>query len=434
MLIREMAWMGTYSAKLDRALQRQLAAHYHAFRKTPSLLRTIMRPVLNKKQFPVIIQTCPTLSDSEVTAVHAMVAAEGGNVRQTLPMVSGISTRVTIDAIQKLAAHDHVERIHLDRPVRALLDIAEPTIKAPPVWKHNLTGKGVTVAIVDTGIYPHPDLTKPSNRIIGFKDFVAQKRSPYDDNGHGTHCAGDTAGNGYRSNGKYKGTAPDARLVGVKVLDRNGSGSLSNVVAGVQWCVDNRSRYGIRVISLSLGAAAEESYQNDLLCQAVEKAWKAGIFCCVAAGNEGPRTGTISTPGIDPLVLTVGATDDHRSTDRTDDTVANFSSRGPTIDGLTKPDIVSPGTDIISLRSPKSFLDKQLARNRVGQWYLSMSGTSMATPICAGAAAIIIQKDSTLTPDQIKALLINQADTMGYDPNIQGQGYVNVEQSVNTET
>jgi serine protease AprX len=300
-LIKEMAWMGTYSDKLDRFLQDELTAYYHAIRKAPGLLRTLMGPVISRKQFPVIIQACSELTEEEVSAIQGLVASQGGSIDQILPMVNGVSTRINIDAIQKLVSHDHIERIHLDRPVRALLDIAEPTIKTPLVWSQSrLTGKGVTIAIVDTGIYPHPDLTKPSNRILAFKDFVGGNRQPYDDNGHGTHCAGNAAGNGYRSNGKFRGTAPEARLVGVKVLDRNGAALLSKVVAGVQWCVDNRNRFGIRIISLSLGGPAMEKHQNDIICKAVEKAWEAGIFCCVAAGNDGPRSGTIATPGIDP--------------------------------------------------------------------------------------------------------------------------------------
>ena len=161
-------------------------------------------------------------------------------------------------------------------------------------------GKGVTVAVVDTGIFAHPDFTVPENRIAAFVDLVNNRKDPYDDNGHGTHVAGIVAGNGSRSNGLYQGIAPAARLVGVKVLDAYGSGVLSNVIRGIQWCVRQKERLDIRVINLSLGAPAQDSFRDDPLCQAVQAAWQRGIVVCVAAGNDGPAAGTIATPGIRP--------------------------------------------------------------------------------------------------------------------------------------
>lgn len=433
MLFREMAWISTYNNKLDRSLQRELSAHYHTIHKAPGLLRSVVGPVLNKRLYPVIIQARPGLTEQELAEIQTLVAARGEDVNLELPIVNGISTRASIATIQRAVAHEQIERIYLDREVKALLDVAGPAVNAPIAWQSNLTGKGVTVAVIDTGIYPHPDLTKPVNRLIGFKDYVGKKTTPYDDNGHGTHCAGNVGGNGYKSGAKYRGIAPDVKLVGVKVLNQLGSGLISRVVVGIQWCIDNRSRYGIGVISLSLGAPAVEPFTTDILCQAVKKAWDAGIVCCVAAGNEGPKQKTISTPGIAPSVLTVGATDDRNSPDRSDDVVADFSSRGPTIDGTLKPDIVSPGTNIISLRAPKSFIDRQLPKSRVGEWYFTMSGTSMATPVCAGAVALLLQKEPSLTPDQVKALMVSRADKIGNDPYAEGLGYINIDRLINTE-
>src|SRR5699024_9775003 len=151
------------------------------------------------------------------------------------------------------------------------------------------------------------------------KDFINDRQEPYDDNGHGTHCAGDAAGNGQASDGKYKAPAPEANIVGVKALDKRGSGSLSTVIAGIDWCIQNQLKYNIRILSLSLGSPALESAEDDLVVKAVEQAWDRGMTVCVAAGNSGPLPGTIGSPGISPKVITVGAVNDQNTIDRSDD-------------------------------------------------------------------------------------------------------------------
>lgn len=317
---------------------------------------------------------------------------------------------------------NHIKKVHYDRKVTTLLDTATPAINADQLKAKDLTGKDVTIAIIDTGIHPHGDL---DGRIKGFKDFIKDKSNPYDDNGHGTHCAGDAAGDGSLSNGKYQGPAPDTNLVGVKVLDKMGSGSLSTVIAGIEWCIQNQSNYTINVLSLSLGSDALESAEDDPVVKAVEMAWDNGMVVCVAGGNAGPDPQTIGSPGISPKVITVGAADDNNTVERSDDAVADFSSRGPTIDGLTKPDLLTPGVNIVSLRAPNSFLDKINKAARVDTNYSSLSGTSMATPICAGVVAQLLQSDPDLTPDQVKERLMNACEDLGQPSNVQGSGYLN---------
>ena len=203
--------------------------------------------------------------------------------------------------------------------------MAVPSANAKNIVRNDsvLTGDGVTIAIIDTGIYQHPDLT---DRITEFVDFINNETNAYDDNGHGTHCAGDAAS----ASVKYMGPAPKANLVGVKVLDKLGSGSLETVMQGVDWCIQyNRNNSGkkIDIISMSLGAPPQE---DDPMVKIVEAAWTAGIVVCVAAGNDGPDNNTISSPGISKAVITVGALDDRNTDDkRNDDDVAGFSSRGP---------------------------------------------------------------------------------------------------------
>lgn len=352
-------------------------------------------------------------------------------VKYNYNMIGAFSARVNEDELRQLMEHDDVHIIWHDKKFRGMLDISAPVIKAPPVWNLGNHGKGIGIAVLDTGIYPHPDLTTPVNRIVAFKDYVNRKTWAYDDNGHGTHVAGCAAGNGARSKGRYTGSAPKANLVGLKVLDKHGSGNLSDILAAIQFVIDNRKKFNIKVMNLSLGATGKHSYKNDPLCQAAEKAWAAGIVVCAAAGNSGPGSGTVSTPGIDPVIITVGAENTRRTIRINDDIIARFSGRGPTADRLTKPDVVAPGVNIISLRAPGSTADKQQAGSRVGKSYFVLSGTSMATPICSGIAALMIHKKPGITPDAVKRALKATARKIGsYSPNAQGNGLVDAQSAV----
>ncbi|MCL4424026.1 MAG: S8 family serine peptidase [Firmicutes bacterium] len=348
----------------------------------------------------------------------------GLRLHHHLSLINGVAGEITEEALEELAIHPLVARIYPDREVRALLDVASPTIGAERAWGEGLTGRGVGVAVIDTGVYLHPDLYTPFNRIVAFHDLVRGSSLPYDDNGHGTHVAGIVLGNGTRSRRKYKGVAPEANLVAVKALDGNGSGRDSQIITGIQWCMENKSKYNIRVLNLSLGSTAIGPAKDDPLCLAVEKAWDAGIVVCAAAGNEGPGAGTIDSPGIDPRIITVGAMDDKGTADRADDGIADFSSRGPTVEGETKPDLLAPGKGITSLRAPRGTIDRAGGEGRIGQWYMSLSGTSMATPFCAGTVALMAQKNPRLTPDQVKSILQEAAEDRGYEVNAQGKGYI----------
>jgi serine protease AprX len=378
------------------------------------------------QEVTVLLQRKTDLESTVCASLAQYVTDCGATIIKELPIIDAIVVRLPLGVLGQVASHHHIHRLHLDRTMHALLDTAAPAIGATQEWGNGLTGKNVTIAIIDTGIYPHPDLTLPNNRIIGFYDVIQGKNDPYDDNGHGTHVAGCAAGAGTSSGGKYRGPACEASLVGVKVLDANGQGSVSDIIDGVQWCLQNKDKYGIRIVSLSLGGPATESYREDPLCQALEKVWKAGLAVFVAAGNEGPGTGTIGTPAIDPVLITVGAADDKHTVGVEDDAVASFSSRGPTIDGVVKPDIVAPGVNIISLRAPGSTLDTAYPQRKVDEQYFSLSGTSMATPICAGAAALLFQAKPTATPDQVKAALLAGANDLFHKPNAAGKGYTNL--------
>ncbi len=426
-MLNNLQWLRRCGHKLDPQLRRHIFNLHRPPRGLPCVLhRQAVEIKKSTLWLPVIVQmkTEEYGTTRQNGQWESWVRRMEGRLKRHLPLVDGFAGYLPVEAIARLANSDGVVRIHSDYQVSALLDVASPSVLADRVWAEGFCGRGVAVAIVDTGIYPHQDLVHQTQRLVGFADLLNNRRKPYDDNGHGTHCAGDVGGDGYLSGGKYRGPANEVSLVGVKVLNKYGMGMASTIIAGVQWCLENKEKYGIRIISMSLGGAALGSYRHDPICQAVGKAWDAGIVVCVAAGNDGPNTGTISSPGISPQVITVGAMNDMRTVSRADDRIASFSSCGPTIDGLHKPDLVSPGVGVISLRSPGSYLDKMLRANRVDAAYISMSGTSMATPLVAGLAALILEKNPGFTPEQVKTTLTDTAQKRGLGVDVEGKGYV----------
>ncbi len=329
--------------------------------------------------------------------VHVPGAEETYNYR----LRPFVHMRATPDAIQGLVADPAVVRIYEDKPVYALLDASVPHLEIPRLWDAGYTGKGVRLAIVDTGIdLNHPDF---AGRIVATADFTGQ--GPSDGNGHGTHCAGIAAGSGHASSGAYRGVAPEASLYTAKVLRNDGQGMMSDVMAGIEWATEQ----GVQIISLSLGGPGPCD-GTDALCEMCDAAVEAGIVVCVAAGNDGPRAYTVGSPGCARQVITIGAADDV-------DAVASFSSRGPTSDERTKPDVLFPGVEIISARAKGTAMGTV-----VNDYYTSASGTSMATPHAAGTAALLLQAHPDWTPAQIKARLMETALDLALDANTQGSG------------
>ena len=265
------------------------------------------------------------------------------------------------------------------------------------------TGKGVGVAVLDTGIFPHMDFR---NRIRAFADFVAYKSMPYDDNGHGTHVAGILAGDGAASMGKYKGVAPGCGLVALKVLDRFGNGSREQVLRAFRWILDHREQYRIRIVNISVGTTCRSVSDEDVLIQGVEKLWDEGLVVVAAAGNQGPKPGSVTAPGSSRKVITVGSSD--MLTGR-----SAVSGCGPTAECVCKPDLVAPGNHIVSCAPGTA------------NTYGVKSGTSMSTPLVSGAIALMLEKDPLLTNVEIKMLLRESTDDMGLPRNRQGWGKFN---------
>ena len=306
-------------------------------------------------------------------------------------------------------------------PLHAASAVYAQVVGADRLWAEGIDGDGVTVAVVDTGISPVADL---AGRVIGGVDFSGEN-DPYRDSfGHGTFVAGLIAGNGTSSDGAYTGVAPEANLVSVKIAGRDGASDVSHVLAAIQWAVSFRAQYGIRVLNLSLGTDSTQPYRFSPLNAAVEKAWDSGIVVTVSASNSGPGAGTVTKPGDDPLVVTVGALDDRATPGRGDDVMAGFSGEGPTAaDGLTKPDLVAPGRSVVSLRAPGSKIDDAYPGSRVDSAYFKGSGTSFSTALVSGSAALLLQREPGLTADQVKARLMGTAvPGPGGNPNVAGRG------------
>ncbi|HXE72966.1 MAG TPA: S8 family peptidase [Candidatus Nitrosotenuis sp.] len=353
----------------------------------------------------------------------ALARLPGNSVTADLPLVDGFAARVDEAGLELLRREG--ARVVPDEPIHLapepdsdaphpLLDVSAATLGLPELWQRGLTGKGVAIAVLDTGIAPHPDYNE---RIVAFYDTVNGREKPYDDRGHGTHVAGICAGSGRASKGRYKGAAPEANLVGIKVFDHLGNTDVSHVVRGIQWAVENKDRLGIKVLNISFGAPAKYPVKDDPVAQAVEAAVRAGLFVVCASGNSGPWPRTIDTPGTAPSALTVGATVTYGTPELEDDKVAYFSGSGPTYpDGYVKPDVVAPGKGVVST-SPDG-------------GYVTMSGTSMAAPLVAGTAALMYQLRPDLSPGEMKQLLRATAQRIrSYNENIQGQGVVQADRA-----
>ena len=419
----------------------------------------------------------------------------GADVTWHLGFIHSIALTLPTHNLRTLASLPFVTHLSYDGTVKKSDDFTCNDSGAYAAYStYGLDGTGVNVAVIDSGIgNSSPDLQKQVYDAVSFIPNAGPKPPPNsptqayidagsvnDTCGHGTHVAGIIGGNGRSSSNKgctqtFYGIARNARLINVRVLDAYGQGSISTVLAGIQWVVANRSTDNIRVMNLSLGHPVSESYATDPLCQAVEAAWKAGIVVVCAAGNNGRASavnmpgasnegwgtayGSIQSPGNDPYIITVGATKQlvrNRGNSHSNgngngknatDVIATYSSRGPSrLDFVLKPDIIAPGNQVISVVAKNSALfyfnggtnqiplSCYLSKGGTADpsnAYFRLSGTSMASPVVAGAAALLLQANPNLSPDTVKARLMASADKWldpdgNADPLTYGAGYLDI--------
>ncbi|HWD41628.1 MAG TPA: S8 family peptidase [Fimbriimonas sp.] len=435
--------------------------------------RTVARDLYSSSSKSVRVVV--TLDSNPTDAQAREMQSLGFDVRRHLPIISALAGSICQNHLQKLAALPFVKRVSSDDSVRKDDSFTVDHSLASTAWKqYSAAGNGIGVAVIDSGIFDgDPDfntlhsilgIVPIGHRVSAAVDFTGL--GVQDQCGHGTHVGGLIAGDGSQSQGilntqTFYGIAPGCSLINVRVLDAKGQGTVSNVITAVQWCINNAKKYNIRIINLSMGHPVGESYTTDPLCKAVEQAWKSGIVVVCAAGNGGrlnddpkafaPNSGygtaywTVESPGNDPYVITVGATKNLDGR-RSDDQIASYSSRGPTVsDCILKPDIIAPGNNVISCEDPNhSYLTttygtEVMIKNSCYQMlgmgyskaYFCLSGTSMATPVVSGAAALMLQVNPSLTPDTVKARLMISADKwtdpIGIgDPCTYGAGYLNI--------
>ena len=401
-----------------------------------------------------VIRVVVTASSGATTAAADAVRDVGGQVTRALPIVHGVAATVPVEDLGALERSPHVTGITPDRPVQmqslhdagsvasAVGSMYQTTLMtgAQAYWRAGYTGQGVDIAVIDSGVVPVNGLTA-TGKVLNGPDLSFESQAPtlahLDTFGHGTHMAGIAAGRDDAApSGAYAGDssdfigmAPDARIISVKVADSHGLTDVSQVLAAIDWVVEHRADPGlnIRVLNLSFGTDSYQSYAVDPLSYAVETAWHAGIVVTAAAGNAGWKTGVLD-PASNPYLIAVGAVDTNGSTSYAQHTVASFSAGG---DGNRNPDLAAPGIHVIGLRDPNSSIDQANPQAVVDKRLFLGSGTSQATAVLSGAAALIVSQYPQATADQVKALLTSTAMPLaGPSPALQGAGELDLSQSL----
>ncbi|HEV2891374.1 MAG TPA: S8 family serine peptidase [Frankiaceae bacterium] len=398
-----------------------------------------------------------TYDDRAAARVGEELQGHGARNLRSLPLVHGFSADVPSGYVAQLRRESGVRSVTVDREVRlmgvdpalgydaqadlgSLYQISR-VVHAQAAYEVGITGKGIDVALIDSGVAPVKGLT--SGNVVNGPDLSFESQSDtlrhYDTFGHGTHMAGIIAGRDKTQTAtdfqgdarNFNGIAPDSRIVSVKVADHSGATDVSQVLAGIDWVVANKSSNGlnIRVLNLSFGTDSVQPSSIDPLCFAVENAWRRGIVVVVSGGNGGASANRLTNPGQDPFVIAVGADDSKGTISSTDDTVPAFSSRSTT--GRTV-DVVAPGMSVLSLRDPDSAIDQAVPSARVGTRFFRGTGTSQAAAVVSGAAALLLQRYPYLTPDQVKKHLMNTAVSFpGATAAERGSGVISVRRAFN---
>jgi serine protease AprX len=387
-----------------------------------------------------------------------VAARLGGSVVRELPIIHGFSAELPADRLDALRATAGVTSVTEDASLSlsdadvaaqisqagSLYTLANEVTGAASMWAAGATGKGVDVALVDSGVVPVEGLTT-AGKVVHGPDLTEESATPtenLDTYGHGTNMAGIIAGRDSSApatvsggnSSDFLGIAPDARIVSIKIADAQGRTDVSQAIAAIDWVVTNGHEDGrnIRVLNMSFGTDGVQSYRLDPLAYAAEQAWHAGIVVVVAAGNSGNDSGRLNNPATDPYLIAVGSGDAQGTVTTADDTVSPFSSGG---DGVRNPDLLAPGDHVVSLRDAGSYLDTQHPAARIGDRLFRGSGTSQAAAVVSGSAALLLSQRPGLTPDQVKALLTGTANPLpGTPATLQGHGLLNLAAAMTAPT
>lgn len=334
-----------------------------------------------------------------------------GHYSYDIQPYAGAETMVRFRIVQKFGGSDEwlvIDNLQIEyvQFTPAFSYTYHDTTGVSQLHAEGLSGAGVGVAVIDSGVDAHADFAGRLTRPDGYP--------PVDTYGHGTHVAGIIAGSGAASYGVYKGVAPGAHVIDLNITDEFGMAYESDVIEALQWVNDNKDFYNIRVVNMSLNSTMENSYHESPLSAASEIVWFNGVTVVASVGNKGPAGGhntSKTAPANDPFLIVVGASDEHDTAETWDDTIGSFSSFGVTYDGLVRPNLVAPGFNIVSALSADSSWDEE-APHRVDGQYIHLSGTSMAAPLVAGVVALMLERDPSLTPDQVKYRLLNTGNAI----------------------
>lgn len=448
-IVERMRWMSAFAASAVLALAVAIAlgaadGQLHVGSSAPSSLGASPAPAGSTSALDPRIANLATQHPARsieaivqfnagvgAAAAKADTRAVGGRVIGELPIINGLAAKLAASQARMLAMSPAVHSVSLNTQITSqgnphkdspsdgsqLQTTYNQTLSTAGLWQAGGTGAGVGVAVLDTGIDGQlPDFSNSHgrSRVVATAVTNPDATSALDGYGHGTDVAGIIAGNGNNlpsrdpMQGQYVGVAPDANLISIKVADESGQATVLNVIYGLQFAIDHRSKYNIRVVNLSLDSTTPQSYTTDPLDAAVEATWMHGIVVVAAAGNRGTDTDAVQySPANDPYVITVGAVDENGTADTGDDTIADWSSRGTTQDGLQKPDVYAPGAHIVSVLAPDSVFAGECSSCIVGGRYILASGTSLAAPMITGLVADLLQIKPRWTPDQVKGALLS---------------------------
>lgn len=371
---------------------------------------------VNSQSYNLDNVECVVYSNNFFKTKHFLENSPKCKVYAEYPFINAFAVNVCPSSLGFLSSIKHINYITSQAKVFTQVAVSKKIMNVQKLYEEGFDGSGVTIAFIDTGVHNHIDFVMPKNRVLAFKDFANYESEPYDDNGHGTFVTSVACGNGLAGGKVFCGVAPRANIISLKALDKNGETGAFTILEAMQWIHDNKAKYNIRVVCMSFGSQPLSS--GDPLIRGAETLWNDGIVVVVAAGNSGPDSATIKSPGVSTKVITVGAMNDERDeTGNYDESkfhIANFSSRGPVFNNF-KPDLVTSGVNLTC------------CSNKPNELYTTMSGTSVATPLVAGLCALIVQKYPTITPLEVKGMIVNSCKRITGNRNDEGFGYFQIE-------
>ncbi len=346
---------------------------------------------------------------NNLSSARRFLITKGIHIENEYPFINAVFCKATKKQILLLPKSKDVEFVSSMSTASSMMFVSKKILQ---LHDDCPKGDGVGVAFIDTGVAPHCDFMIGQNRVEVFKDFINGKKDPYDDNGHGTFVCGVCSGSGCLSKFKFSGVAPKSKIFALKALNGHGEANANKILEAMQWLFENHKKMGIKVVCMSFGS--EPLGVNDPIMIGADALWNDGVVVVAAAGNSGPEFQTIKSPGISSKIITVGGIDDNRIDEATFDKkffeIAEFSSRGPAFRKI-KPDIVAPSVDITSCGNVEN--------------YSVLSGTSVAAPMIAGLCCLLLEKFPSFRPDKIKNLLLEGAQPLGFEMNLEGFGVPN---------